>query len=136
MPIDFAAVGQMIGPLPEKNPRLHLAGVYQDEEGGVQSATVVVFWYWQGNGLPVSWESAERILAQARTDGAIASVEGYDEDPTARYYQLRRNEYVSLLRPDERQAVADYQYEVEPRRRHPQRRRSPVTGRFKRWDRD
>lgn len=133
MPIDFAAVGQMIGPLPEKNPRLHLAGIYHDEEDGSRYAAVVVFWFWNGKELQVSWESMERVLTQARSDGAIKKIEGYDEALTARYYTLRANEYVSLLRPDERQAVADYQYEVEPRRREPRQRRSLVTGRFKRY---
>lgn len=108
------------------NPRLHLAAIYTDAE----EATIVVYWYFQGRGLPISWESAARILSQAKHSDTIRDSDGYDEDPTARIYFLHRNEYVNLLRPEEREAVFDFQAEFDPPPRPPLRR-SVVTGRFK-----
>ena len=123
-------VEQTLGTISHLQPSLNLVAVYADED----AATVLVRWYLREHVVPVSLESAQRILARARRDQAITGSEGYDDDPTATIYWLRQNEYVSLLHPTEKEAVSNFQANVGPRCRQYElpRRRSLVSGRFRR----
>lgn len=121
-------VHTQLGALPATDLRLNLVGVYTDAD----EATVVVRWYGQERGLPVSLESAATILSQAQHDAAVVDSDGYDDDPTAAFYWLRiPNEYARLLTNGERAAVAAFQEEVTPRRQTPKTPRHLLTGQFR-----
>lgn len=112
---------------PPTDPRLNIAGITLDAE----YADIIVTYLLRQATIPVALASAQRILAQAEQDGTIEKSQGFEEYSTAMFYWLRKNEYVRLLPHDEGQEVLYVQSELKDPWQKQQRRRSPITGRFK-----
>lgn len=101
--------------------RWHLASFYEDSEGYQVAVNVGRL----GRAIDISHESGKAIKAAMMADSAVDDSDTYDEDPTARIYYLKLNNYGRLLTSDEHgqmtKAMGEMQWQLNEEQRQNKR---------------